>query len=680
MAYERTKLGKDNQDVRADNLNSYVEMLSQSFRNQLQIRNAEEETEFNSLVLAGNMTLDQQLDYRKAQMKRVGDDPSERRRLRDEMSNLKDRIEQQKFTDGWAGKLADFQGGMISVDNVINFLNEQRTATTDQNILNSISQKMAEMQAQKFTLTQEMIRDGNQFAINSKSVEVIKDQIKKVQEHRNDAKLSGNKQLSQMYDLQIQALGNAKNSAEIERQILELGAATATGSYSAVAMLDALNQRTGQSDEGSGPVTINGVTYASAKDFWNNKRSNYIADSSAGGFFAELFVDAKNQIDTKISKNALTIADLQQINSKFNQLLNRGELADYVSNIQTYKQDAMQHGANQLATAITNEFERSLDVNKAVAKLTAVKNLGVNVDKAYTDILQSNAATKNAQVQGILSRAGQIVQANPGINPEQAVQQAIKEGAGFTLSPDEAGSQSEGSIAARQASTFTNRSGTIDPRTTALGAPGGSPGQSGGLPQTGIHVIGASHNGQQAPAGQVYVVKDGTVLLRPADNPTPESGGGGGVSVVGRVHNGQTAPAGQVYVNKGGTILLRPADNPTPELSGGGGSQPSSGGGNIQVIGTNYNGQKAPAGQVFIRKDGVILLRAADNPTPEQTSGGGGGGGGSQPQQQPAKPKVNISVIGTNYNGKKAPGGKVYVKKDGVILLRPADNPTPELN
>jgi hypothetical protein len=660
MAYERTSVitNKDTA-TRADSLDAFVASLGKMLKTQMAVRNADDEINFTEQVLAGNMTLANQLDYRKEQLKRISDDPEERKRVRAEISNLKDRVEQQAFTDKWAAQLSDFQGGLSSVESVISFLEQTKANTQDQAIINSVNQKIADMQQTKFSQTQELIKNSTNYAVNSQEVKVIDDQISKVQNYRNDAKLKGQDQLVSLYDLQIQSLNKAKNDAQIQKDVLQLGAVTATGGYGAVAMLDAINSKINGANT-SGPVQVGGVTYATAKDFWLQKRDTYLSDSGSNGFFSSLSVDVKNDMAKKQSKNALNSNDVASLNKYFNTLGARSELRNYAAQIDLYKQDTMQDTANKLMTTIQNEFKRTLDVNKAVSTLSAVKNLGVNVDAAYTEILNTNASNKNQQVQGILSAAQQAMKNNPGLSPEQAVQTAVKAGAGTLISPTDAAGKSELDLATGAVKTAAAGKGVNDPRTTASALPGDGPGP-------GIFVIGATYQGKTAPSGQVYINKNGTVLLRPANNPTPElvtsptatpgaSTPGqptnvnspaptSGIYVIGGNYQGKAAPAGQVYINKNGTVLLRPADNPTPELN------------------------DAPAPIQQNNSQPAAPKPSTPAPAPKPT-----------PAPAPAKPKVNIKVIGGSYQGKKAPAGQVYVNKDGTILLRPSNNPTPELN
>ena len=468
--------------IKGDSLDAFVQNLTTLYKRQLSIRNAEDELTFNEQVLAGNMSVEQQLEYRKEQMKRVADDPDERRRIRGEVASLKDRVEQTKFTDAYTSKLSDFQSGVASIDNVIQFLTDQKNATTDPTILTTINSKLADAQQKKFELTQSLVKNNTEYAEKSKAVDVIESQITKVQNFRNQALLSGNNQLASVYDLQLQSLNSAKSNAQVTNDVLSLGAVSATGVFTATTMLDAMNAKI--SGAGStGPVTINGTTYANAKDFWTFKRDSYLSDSSSNGFFSSLNTEVKNNVATMNSKNLLDTNAVRTAAATFDNLASRPELANYQKQIDMNRQDVIQDGANKVVDAIVNDFARTLDVNKAVSSITNVKSLGVNVDDAFTKILQSNAATKNAQVSGILAAAQNAMAADPNLTPEQAVGAGLAAGAGTVVSPEEAAGKTEGQIATEAVTTAAGGKGVVDPRTTvsAPAEPANTPNTSGNL-------------------------------------------------------------------------------------------------------------------------------------------------------------------------------------------------------
>ena len=487
MAYERSSDSK----IKGDGLDSFIENLSNSLSKQVAIRNAADESKFNIAILEQNLTLDDQLSYRKEQLKRVSDDPQERKRIREEIAGLNDRIEQKKFGDGYLEKLIGLSSGVTSIDSVIGWLNDQKASATDQTIIDTINKSMVDAQQKKYDLTKTMLTNQSQYALNDKSISVLDSQISKVTAARNSALLSGDDTLASNYNLQIQALSKAKTETQIQRDIQDMAVSTVTGYASAVSLLDAYNSKISNSGN-SGSITVGDTTYASAKDFWSNKRDSYLADSSNSGFFARLNDEINTQIKVMNSKNTLDTAALQNLTKKYDQLTGRSELSGFENKIDIARQDSLQTGASLISDRVVNKYALDYDLGAAITQVNNLKTLGVNVDDAFTKIITAGSKVKSDQVSGILAAAQNAMKTNPGLTPEQAISLAVKSGAGVVLSPNELANKSEKDLTLGLATGAQNETFGVDPRTTIPGAtPTGVPGTtpSGTKPVTNGSIV-----------------------------------------------------------------------------------------------------------------------------------------------------------------------------------------------
>lgn len=547
MAYERTSDAK----VRGDSLDVFISNLSKAIQTQVTARNADDELNFNKLVLEGNITLDSQLEYRKEQLKRVSDDPSEKRRIAGEVSSLKQRIEQKKFSDEYLGKLVDFESGMSSVDSVIGWLESQKADTTNQTVLDSINEQLRKNKAAKFDLTQKIIANQTDYAVKDKSTQVLDDQITKVSNARTSALLANNESLVSSYDLQLQSLNMAKTTNEIERDIKNFAVTSITGYATATKLLDAYNSKIQSSNENSGPIKIGDITYASAKEFWSYKRDSYVSDSSGTGFFSQLNTELNNKVKTLSSKGSLDSSSLASAISEYDSLTSRPELAGYESRIDMLKQDTLQTGVNLVGNKVMNEYATGLDVGKAVSKLSTLQNLGANTDEFYTKILTAAATTKSNQVNSILSAAQTALQNDPNLTPKQALDNAVKSGAGLVLSPEQLASMSETDIAANAAKTAGENTGANDPRTTLPGnqpTPTTTPSTTTPAPSSGSY--------------QSYIIKSGDTLSAiAARNNTTVSA----IASINGIQNPDRISAGAtIKIPSAVTTPTAPVTTPTP--------------------------------------------------------------------------------------------------------------------
>lgn len=461
MAYERLSDSK----IKGEGLDAFVESSLKNFQRQLSIRNAADETNFATAVLEQNLSLDDQLNYRKEQLKRVSDDPDERKRIRSEISGLIDRIEAKKFSDDYTSKLIEFENGASSLDSVISWLTDRKSNTTDMAIQSEIDKQLVTQTTARFDLQNTVLKAQTDWATKDKSPEIIDAQISRVTSAKNQAMLSGNTAQATIYGLQLSALTRAKTENSIDAASKNFAVATMSGYLGASAMLDEYNKKISGAGT-TGAFTIGGVTYNSEKEFWQFKRDSYIADDSANGLFSRLSNEQSTQLKVRSSQNLLSNDDLTKATAAFTALSSRPELQSYAQKIDSYKQDVLQTGIDLRSTTIQNQYAIDFDVNKAVSSLNGLKALGGNVDAATTKILTDAANIKTSQVSNILQVSQDLLKNNPGMTPEQALDQAIKSGAAATYSPGQLATKSEADIAKETAAAAAGGNFQTDPRTT----------------------------------------------------------------------------------------------------------------------------------------------------------------------------------------------------------------------
>ncbi len=462
MAFTRLS---DNQTVGSD-LDTFVENVSKSLSRQIAIRNADDETRFNTLVLEQNLSLDGQLAYRKAQLSRVSDDADETARIKKEISTLTDRIEQKSFSDAYLDKLIGFENGSAGIDSVISFLNGRLSSTTDEGIKSQIKKSLADMEGQRFDLTKQVLDAQISYAKQDKTAPVLAEAITRVSEAKAQAALAGNDQLSTMYDLQLQSLTKAKAEADITQASKDFSVATMSGYQNSTGLLDSYNARiAGAAD--SGPVDVGGVHYDSPKQYWTYKRDSYVADESANGFFSRYAGEKKTDLAAKRSSNILTNEDVAKAGKDIDALAARPELQTYSFKVNATRQDVVQAGADLRAQTIENRYTADLDVNRAFSDLATLKAAGANVESSETKILSAAAKLKETQVGNILETAQQIMKSNPGTSPADALAQAAKTGSAVVLSPQQLVAKPETQIASEFQQGAEKGTFGTEPRTTA---------------------------------------------------------------------------------------------------------------------------------------------------------------------------------------------------------------------
>ena len=467
MAYERLSETK----VRGDSLEAFVNGMTTLFSNQMALRNAEEENNFQKAIVDNGLSLGEQLDYRKEQLKRVGDDPAERKRIRAEITNLTERSQQQKFLEDYQSKLADNASGINSIDTTISWLENQLGTASNPDVRLGILKAINDNETKKFSLTQELLKNQTDYAVKDRTDSILDQQISRVSIEKNKALVAGDQTLASGLDLQLQSLNKAKYENSIQKDITNFAAATVTGYASATALLDSYNQKM-TSSPASGAVKIGDVTYSSPQEFWKFKRDSYLADTSDSGFFNRFNNEQVTNLKVKNSQNALTSNDLMATNSAWNSLASRPELANYNFLITSNKQDSLQTGANLLSSNLVNRYSTDYDLNSAVSSLNSLKTLGVNVDDAFNKIINTATSIKTTQVSNVIQNAQTLMMNDPNLTVADAVNQAIASGSAGVLSPSQLLTKTPEQIAKEtvsgaQGGEFNQDTRTTTPATTA---------------------------------------------------------------------------------------------------------------------------------------------------------------------------------------------------------------------
>jgi len=470
MAFERATM--DAAKIKGEGLDAFIAGLSNMYLTQIAVKNAQDEYGFLKAVVDNNISLDDQLIYRKQQLMGTAGDAKEKKRISTEIQTLKQRIEANKYSDEYLTKLADSNAGITTLDSIIDWMKNQMAIAQDSDLKLQISQQIATKEGERFTVIQNTLNNQTKYAVEDKTDSIIDAQTSKLNTARSKALLDGNDMLVSLYDLQLQSLNKAKTEHVIDNDIRSFATATMTGYSSAIKLLDAYNNKIASSSAQSGPVTVGDTTYASAQDFWTYRRDSYIADTDSNGFFSRFNSERNTDLKVKSSQNFLTTQDISTAAGAYDALSARPELANYSWSINSYRQDSVQTGANLIGNKVKAQYGVDYDITKALGQLNTIKTLGANVDSIYYDVLNLGASVKKTQVDNILQAMNIAFMKNPEMTPEQALTEAMKSGAAGALSPEQLVTKpaeqivQEGRVAVSKGAFPEDMRTTIQPGTT----------------------------------------------------------------------------------------------------------------------------------------------------------------------------------------------------------------------
>ncbi len=431
MAYEREK-------KITENIGAFIDYQIDTIIKQRNVTNLENEAKFSNAVLEDNLDLDQQLEYRQIQLKNIDKaDATERRRLRGEIAGLKDRIEQKKADDEYLDQLTKLNSGIQSIESTIRWMKGRISSTTDMTIKNNLSKQLSTLESAKYTQQKDILDKQTTYATNDKTSEILDKQIMNVNKARISALESGDDAYVAVLDLQLQQLDKAKTESNISRKLIDASVSSAAG-QTALGMLNYFNNQIESSGNNKTPITIGGTRYDSEQQFWSLKRAEYLNDRSVNGFFSAYKSELTEKVDSKVSKGLLNIKTLDDVNGWYDYIVNRPELADYKDRIDIEKQSSLSKTAESIATSALNQYKIDYDVNKALGTLATIKDVyGVDQTLNYQKLILDTSSTRESQVKETLDTMSSILKDNPGMSVNDALQQAIKSGAGAVYSPEE---------------------------------------------------------------------------------------------------------------------------------------------------------------------------------------------------------------------------------------------------
>jgi len=433
MAYEKLNQKKKI----AINLGTFIESQLLLISQNRVRKNLVDEQKFNKAVLEDNLSLDQQIAFRDNQLKGVeAGDREERLRLKNEISSLKDRKEQEDFTNKYIEELTRLNAGVQSIDTTLSWLRNTLNNTTDQTIKSSIKENISTLESKLYEQRKTALQYNTTYAAESKDMEIIDKQKTKINDAKVEAINAGNDDYAALLDLQLQSLNKAGAEASINKVLLNMSLTTMTGN-SATALLNDFNSQLEQADKNT-PITVGGIKYESASQFWEAKRGEYLNDRSENGFFNRYQSELNDKVTYKSTRNILSNDALKDVSTWYDTLKERPELTDYLERIDQDKQKSLTSTAELRGSNILNNFALNLDANNALKELAYIQDTyGVDQSLNYQKIVSSAAKEKQDQVSQILSTMSSIMSSNPGMTSQQAMETAIKSGAGATVTPEE---------------------------------------------------------------------------------------------------------------------------------------------------------------------------------------------------------------------------------------------------
>jgi hypothetical protein len=264
-------------------------------------------------------------------------------------------------------------------------------------ILGDIQAMEQEVKAMEDTMIQNQLKkaqyDGTEKEL-TKALDLVKGK-------RAKAVMEGLDDEASAYDTWITVLNKQLSETRVSNALTDVDVRVNTKGMGATQKLDELNQLIRKAD-GNTPITIDNVTYDSAKEFWTFTRDSYLAGTGTGifgDFFKEIDAEYTLALNAAVRRDGFaTTLTLDRVQSDFADLKNRTELQPFIERAGSYEALVLGSAIESTAKSILDRASVTGDYIGADATLQSyAKKYGINVDQ-YRLSLATEKETRIARI------------------------------------------------------------------------------------------------------------------------------------------------------------------------------------------------------------------------------------------------------------------------------------------
>jgi len=380
---------------------------------------ARRESQFQQAVAEGGMSYQAQLEYREKQLKdeMASGSPDETfvNSLKESIASTKKLIRYDKYRTKYYQNYADMNAGRMTANEQLNFLNTQLSNTTDPDLKSEILEAIAttekDVKSYENTITQNLITR----AVNDKTVETIENAIDRVKSQKSVALLNDNEEEVTAYDTQLSYLKSQLSAVNIKDAMNRIEINTTLKGLNAISKLESISSQINRADDSS-PITLNGVSYESEKDYWTQLRNNYLSGSGDGiftNFANELKTDYDTQIADAVNRDGfVSNAVLTTIKSDFETLKSKSEVQPFINKISALESTVMGTAVEPALKKIVNNTILTGDVKEFQRADTYMKDYqsryGVSTEDYRADLntKMTNIAAQSENVDLLKATTG----------------------------------------------------------------------------------------------------------------------------------------------------------------------------------------------------------------------------------------------------------------------------------
>ena len=339
-------------------LSGLVQARLDSFVNSRQRIHATEEATFQRSVVDNDLSYQEQLDYRKAQLEKEKGETYPDNEFIDEIktsvTGLRKMVRYRKFRDGYFTLLTDLASGRKSLEDHLEYLQSSLTdESLDREIKDELKEQYTKTLEAKRTQDRKIIDAQIGFNKKDRTVDSINKAIASVKSQLTKPDIQRDEVLRTSYELQLATLEKEKLEIGIEDEMNWM-AINLMSKDRKNPSLWKLETFSGFRDKaGDTPVNIGGVRYASEQEYWQVTLNNYVQNDFGNEYVAE------NKGEGALIWNKMGILPdsyLKNLITNNNIIRAHPELADFQIVIASAIQDSITNALSLKAKDLTAKY------------------------------------------------------------------------------------------------------------------------------------------------------------------------------------------------------------------------------------------------------------------------------------------------------------------------------------
>jgi len=364
------------------NLGEIIKARLENFASSRAKIRAREESDFQTRIVDEDLSLDEQLAYRQAQLEKekgaVYPDQDFIKEIESSIALTKRLVRQKKFRDKYFDLQEELASGKKGLEDMLVFLENELQG-------GGYGSEMKETIQSAIVTTKENITKQNRavfdayitFAEKDKTLASIDKAVSDLTKELNKIEVLKNPELLTSYQLKLRSFQKMRKEVEIENKsnAMVIGLLKQDLDHPSLHKLSAFSKFV--SEGADVPVNIDGVHYNSEREYWETTLNNYVQNNFASEFAAEI----KNKVYKSYNETGIiTNSILADVKSSFDKLKTNSALANFqgvmVTAIQDASKDIIDLKVKEIENkyALDKEFVSSSDYQKAIGEMNSLKD------------------------------------------------------------------------------------------------------------------------------------------------------------------------------------------------------------------------------------------------------------------------------------------------------------------